>query len=337
MIIENYPHKLGIHCETGSIKNMLEFYHYETSEFMIFGIGSGYDFIHFPFPLFNGCETPLFRNTPGKVFKQFAKRMHIDYEIRKFAKPDKSMEALDTLLNQNIPAGIVAEIQLLPFFPLHDRSFPAHTLVIIGKEEDEYIVSDVDWHFPDASLHKIKADDLKKARYPKVAFSPKGKMMYIKSVPEKMDIEKGIIQGIKETCHKMLDIPIPFFGVKGIYFFSKRVRIYEKKYGKKRALDNLKWQLQLSEEAGTGGSGYRYMYAGFLKESAEYLQDEDLLALSVYMRHIADKWQEFALEARRYYKNNQGKNMNFLADIAYSIAEMEEKLFSDLRQWVKAK
>ena len=52
---------------------------------------------------------------------------------------DKSMEALDTLLNQNIPAGIVAEIQLLPFFPLHDRSFPAHTLVIIGKEEDEYI------------------------------------------------------------------------------------------------------------------------------------------------------------------------------------------------------
>ena len=31
------------------------------------------------------------------------------------------------------------------------------------------------------------------------------------------------------------------------------------------------------------------------------------------------------------------KNMNFLADIAYSIAEMEEKLFSDLRQWVKAK
>ena len=132
-------------------------------------------------------------------------------------------------------------------------------------------------------------------------------MMYIKSVPEKMDIEKGIIQGIKETCHKMLDIPIPFFGVKGIYFFSKRVRIYEKKYGKKRALDNLKWQLQLSEEAGTGGSGYRYMYAGFLKESAEYLQDEDLLALSVYMRHIADKWQNLHSKLVGITKITRGK------------------------------
>ena len=42
-------------------------------------------------------------------------------------------------------------------------------------------------------------------------------------------------------------------------------------------------------------------------------------------------------EARRYYKNNEGKKDEFLADIAYSIAEMEEKLFSDLRQWLKQK
>ena len=336
MIID-YPHKRGIHCETASIKNLLEFNGYEISEEMIFGIGSGYDFIHFPFPLFNGCETPLFRNIPGKIFKQFTERMNIDRVIRKFSDPEKSMETLDLILNQGIPVAIVAEIMLLPFFPLKDRNFPGHTIVIIGKEENEYIVSDTDWHFSDDSLHRINYADLKNARYPEGSFSPKGKSMYIKSIPETMNLEKGIILGIKDTCHQMLDIPIPFFGVKGILYYSKRLRIYDKKYGRTRALDNLKWQLQTSEEAGTGGSGYRYMYAHFLLQAAEYLHDDILYSISTDMRKAADEWQTFAVETLRFYKENEGKELNHLADIAFNIGKMEENVFTNLRKWTKSK
>lgn len=336
-IIDNYPHKRGIHCETGSIKNMLTFYGFDISETMIFGIGSGYDFMHFPFPMFNGCETPLFRNTPGKIFIQFSKRMRIKKKISRFLYPDKAMKALDVLLEKQIPVAVVAEILLLPFFPLKDREFPAHTITIIGKEGDEYIVSDCDYHFPDDSPHRILSNDLKKARYPKTLMSPLGKMFYIKSFPEKSYLREAIIIGIKDTCHQMLDIPFPFFGVKGIYFLSKRLRLYDKKYGRKQALNNLKWQLQISEEGGTGGSGYRYMYAAFLKEVAEYLQDEKLLALSDSMREIADEWKVFAIEALRFQKNHKDKHLDLLADIVYAIAQMEEKFFKELRKWVKEK
>jgi hypothetical protein len=336
-IINNYPHQRGIHCETGSIKNMLTFHGFNISETMIFGIGSGYDFMHFPFPMFNGCETPLFRNTPGKIFSQFSKRMRIKRKISRFLNSDKAMKVLDSLLEKNIPVAVVVEILLLPFFPLKDRNFPAHTIAVIGKEGDEYIVSDCDYHFPDDSPHRILSNNLKKARYPKTLLSPQGKMFYIKSLPEKSDMKTAIIKGIKDTCHQMLDIPFPFFGVKGIYFLSKRLRLYDKKYGRVRALDNIKWQIQTSEEAGTGGSGYRYMYATFLKEAAQYLQDEKLLTLSVYMRKIADKWQLFAVEALRFQKSHKDKNMNLLADIVYSIAQMEEKFFKELRKWVQKK
>ncbi|MBP7101898.1 MAG: BtrH N-terminal domain-containing protein [Bacteroidales bacterium] len=334
MRIENYPHKTRIHCETGSIKNMIDFYSFSISEEMIFGIGSGYDFIHFPFPMFNKCETPLFRNIPGKIFLNFTKRMGIKKKIYKFSNPDKAMKALDAVLEKGIPVGLVVEILSLPFFPLKDRSFPAHTIVIVGKEKDEYIVSDCDYHFPIEELHLIKEEKLKEARYPKTLFSPKGKMFYLVDVSQIKNIKKAIRIAIKDTCHQMLGIPFPYFGAQGIRFLAKRMRKYEKIYGRERALDNLKWQLQTSEEAGTGGSGYRYMYATFLKEAAYYLQDDSLLPFADEMRKVADQWQFFAVEGRRYYKNQENKDMNFLADILVNIAEMEKKLFVDLRKWL---
>ena len=332
-MIHDYPHKIRIHCETGSIKNMLDYYAFPISEEMVFGIGSGYDFIHFPFPMFNKCETPLFRSTPGRVFLKFTKRMHIQRCIKKFIFQGKAMRALDALLDKDLPVGLVVEIIHLPFFPLKDRSFPAHTLVVIGKEENEYIVSDCDYHFPDESLKTITYQDLLKARFPKSMFSPKGKLFYIKTLPKENHLKQGIIESIKDTCHQMLDIPFPYFGVKGIYFLSKRIRSYDKTYGRLRALDNIKWQIQTSEEAGTGGSGYRYMYATFLKQAGKYLQDEQLTLFADDMRDIADKWQLFALEARHFLKGHNGKNMDGLADIVFKIAQMEEKFFINLKKW----
>lgn len=334
-LLENYPLKIGIHCETGSIRNMLKFYGYEINEPMIFGIGSGYDFIHFPFPMFNKCETPLFRSTPGRIFLKFTKRMGIKKKIMKFSNPNKAMKALDDILEKGIPVGLVVEISSLPFFPVKDWSFPAHTIVVVGKEGDEYIVSDCDYHFPVESLYRIKAEELKEARYPKSIFSARGRMFYLESIPENKEIKKAIIFAIKDTCYQMLDIPFPYFGVKGVYFLAKRMRKYEKLYGRVRALYNIKWQLQTSEGAGTGGSGYRYLYASFLKESADYLHDDTLLSLSEDMRMVADQWQVFAVEALRFQKNQEGKDFNFLADIVNDIAHMEEELFVKLKRWVK--
>lgn len=335
MIIENYPHKQGLHCETGSLRNMLNYYKLDISEEMIFGIGSGYDFIYFPFPLFEGTEAPLLRNTPGKITSNLTKRMKIDCVVKKYSNQDKAMKELDELLEKGYPVGMVVDISLLPFFLVKGVEFPAHTIVILGKEGDEYIVCDIDYHFPDDSLHRILAEDLKKARFPTCKMSPKGKCFYIKAMPEEIDLKKVIIKGIKDTCYQMLDIPIPFFGVKGIYFYSKRLRTSDKRYGEAGTKKNLERYLLMAEEAGTGGSGYRYMFQVFLKEAAEYLKDDELLALSVYQREVGDKWKEYGLETLRQTKDRNIRDINLLADIVYSVAQMEEKLFTDLRKWVK--
>ncbi len=337
IIIENYPHQRGIHCETGSIKNMLKFYGHDISETMIFGIGSGFDFMHFPFRFFNGNEIPIFRSIFVQVFRKFSKRMGIDGHISFFINKKRSMKAIDALLKQNIPVGLVSEVSRLPFFPLRDRQFSGHHFVVFGKDSNEYIVGDTDPHFPDDSAQRISYEDLMNARFTKDLLSPRGAMFYIKSTPDHFDIKKGILEGIKNTCHQMLGIPLPYFGVKGIYYLSNRIKNYTKIYGEKQAWRNIRFQIFISEEGGSGGSGFRYLYANFLKEAAEYLNDHELMTISLSMREIADQWQQFALEANRQCEERKEKNIVYLANMIHCCAQMEEKLFKELKKWTITK
>ena len=357
----NYPHGRAIHCETGSIRNLLKFYGHEISEPMIFGIGSGLSFIHFPFPMFANHESPIFRIMPTNVFANFAGNLNIKSNVNTFRNKEKSMRKLDELLEKEIPTGVVTEISKLSYFkeimPAGHR-FSGHHIVIVGKENNSYYLSETDWNFYENNLFKIRADELKNARFTEGFISPKGKMFYFESKPDIPDLRPGIIKGIKKTCFNMLDNPFPMFGAKGIKFFAKRMLLYEKKYGKKQAIKNMKFQLLLSEMAGTGGSGYRYFYADFLKESADIFQDEKLRSLSNEMKNISDKWRQFAIENHRYTNENDGNNpfpkstfwetirqtpvaekkeLQYLADMLFSISDMELAFFKNLRKWVKNK
>ncbi|MDY0014616.1 MAG: BtrH N-terminal domain-containing protein [Bacteroidales bacterium] len=336
IIIDNYPHQRGIHCETGSIKNMLKFHGYDISETLIFGIGSGYDFMHFPFRFFDGHEIPIFRSLSIQVLKKFSKRMGLDIGVHYFINKKNSMNKLDALLMKNIPVGLVAEVSRLPFFPLRERQFSGHHFVIFGKEGNEYIVGDTDPHFPDDAEQRITYEDLRNARFTKDILSPRGALFYIKSIPDSFDIEKGIILGLKNTCYNMLDIKLPYFGVKGIYFLSERIKKYPIVYGERYAWENIKFQIYISEEGGSGGSGFRYLFQNFLTEAATYLKDKELETFSNAMREIADTWQFFALEANRQSEGRKEKNIVSLSDIIYSVAQKEEKFFHELKAWVMA-
>jgi len=49
---------------------------------------------------------------------------------------------------------------------------------------------------------------------------------------------------------------------------SKKIRTWEEKMGARKAALNLAQVIRMLEEIGTGGAGFRYMYAAFLQQSA---------------------------------------------------------------------
>jgi hypothetical protein len=178
-------------------------------------------------------------------------------------------------------------------------------------------------------------EELDKVRFAKGAFAPRGQMYYPVQIPEKIDLKTAIIKGIKNTCRDML-APAPIIGVSGIKQVAKEIRKWPRKHGTKKANHYLAQMVRMQEEIGTGGGGFRFIYAAFLQEASVILQNEKLKELSAEMTLIGDLWRNFALEASRVYKNRSTQEdvYNKIADQVMEIAHKEEAFFKKLKKTI---
>ena len=329
-MVINFEHIGAAHCETGVTSNMLNFYGCQLSESMIFGIGEGLSFIYIPFMSFKGNSLKFsFRSFPGSIFSNAMKKLRVKTGMKKrFGNREEAMKEMDKLLAAGIPVGNVVGLYHLPYAPARGH-FNAHNLCVVGKEGDEYVISDPCWH---TTLLNISYNDLLKVRFSEGAFKPRGKMYWIKEKPViANDLNNIIERSIKGTCRKMLGIPfVSAIGVRGIVTLSKKMRKLGKKYSEKDAMLYLAALVQAIEEVGTGGAGYRYMYGNFLHETADILNEPKLKDFSVEMTHIGDLWRQLALECVRKFKNRSNATYDDLADKVVEIAKAEKEFFGAL-------
>ena len=330
-MILNFEHRNAAHCETGVTSSLLKFYDYQLSEPMTFGIGAGLFFIYIPFVSLKGDMPKFsFRTMPGTIFSRVMKNLHINVGIKHFSNKEKAMEEMDELLAAGIPVGNVVGLYYLPYSPVRQH-FNFHNLCVIGKEGDEYIVSDP-LH---PVLNRLSSHDLKKVRFAEGLSKPRGKMYWIKEKPALLDLSQAIVDGIKKTCKNMLDIPLPIFGVSGISMLSKRVRNLGKKYGEKDAALYLLKLVQLLEEFGTGGAGFRFMYSAFLQEASQILNKPKLQDFAIEMSKIGNLWRQFALESGRKVKSRTNMSYDELADKLLEIAAAEKIFFVTLKKYIE--
>lgn len=292
-------HVQHAHCESGVTTNMLRFYGIDISEPMAFGIGAGLFFGHLPFLKVNGTPGTTFRIWPGAIFKRVTRRLGVDIRTQRFSTPDKAMAALDAALQQGIPVGMQTSVYFLPYLPEAFRfHFNAHNLVVYGKEGNEYLVSDPVME----TATRIDADDLAKARFAKGAPEPKGFMYYVTQVPEQSDFSKAILAGIRQNCFMMLSPPLPWFGCNAFGLLARKIRQYPAKLSPRKTALYLGNIIRMQEEIGTGGAGFRYLFAAFLQEAGERLRREDLGQFSEELTAIGDAWRGFAYSAARIVK-----------------------------------
>ena len=299
---------------------------------MVFGIGSGLLFCYIPFLKVNHAPVFTYRAMPGLIFKKFAKRTGVKMKREKFSNPKDAKARLDENLKKNNPVGLQVGVYNLLYFPDEYRfHFNAHNMVVYGKQGDRYLISDPVME----EVTSLTEKELEKVRFAKGAFAPKGHMYYPISFPEKLELKNAIVKGIKDTCKTML-APIPIVGVNGIHTTAGMIRKWPKKKGVKTANHYLGQVVRMQEEIGTGGGGFRYIYAAFLQESAKLLNNEKLNELSKEMTEIGDLWRDFAVEASRIYKNRSAKtdSYNKVANQLDHIADLEKVFFKKLKKAV---
>jgi hypothetical protein len=334
MIID-FEHSPAAHCESGVTTSMLRFYGIRISEPMVFGIGAGLFFSYMPFIRLHNMPVFSFRPLPGHIFARVTKRLGMRMNKRRFLNEDKSMKALDKLLEQGIPTGNVVGVFYLPYFPKEYRfHFNAHNICVIGKENGIYTVSDP----VSQTLNQLKHDELKRVRFAKGTYPPLGKMYWVRQTPTVLpNLRVAVVSGIKLNCRRMLDIPVPYFGVRGIRLLAGKIRGWEKALGTRKAALQLAQLIRMLEEIGTGGAGFRYMYAAFLQEASGVAENPALRELALEMTVIGDRWRDFAYEGARKFKQRGEDVCSYdqLADKLTAIADAEKNFFLRLREAVK--
>lgn len=326
----NFTHHQSAHCENGVASNLLKHHGINISEPMVFGIGSGLFYFYFPLLKVNHAPAISYRPMPGYIFNKAAKRLGVTVKRQKFSTPRQAQNALEENLKNNIPTGLQVGVYNLPYFPDEYRfHFNAHNLVVYGKKENTFLVSDPVMEITTT----LTVDELEKVRFAKGTLAPKGHMYYPTFIPEEIDWEKAIKKGIKNTCNDML-APFPLIGVKAIRTVARHIKKWPIKRGVKVANHYLAQMVRMQEEIGTGGGGFRFIYAAFLQEASIILKNEQLKDLSTEMTSIGDQWRDFAVNASRVYKNrsNQTDVYNSLSNELMHIADLEEAFFTKLKK-----
>ncbi len=326
----DFKHKQTAHCENGVISNLLTHSGLKISEPLAFGLGSGIFFVYLPFLKVNFAPALSFRPQPGLIFKRMTKRLGIKIKRQKFKKTGLATKALDKMLEENIPVGLQVGVFNLTYFPDEYRfHFNAHNLVVYGKEEDTYLISDPVME----DVTTLSTKELETVRFAKGVYAPKGQMYFPIEIPKEINFERAIKKAIKATCRDML-APIPIVGVKGMRMVARSIKKWPKKIGAKKTNHYLGQIVRMQEEIGTGGGGFRYIYGAFLQEASEILKNKDLKILAKEITDIGDLWRDFALDASRLYKNrsNEFDGYNKVSEKLFHIADKEEAFYKKLKK-----
>ena len=325
-----FEHRISAHCENGVASSLLTNKGLAISEPMVFGIGSGLFYVYLPFLKVNHAPGLSYRPAPGWIFNRLAKRLGIKIKRLKFSDKRKAQQILDENLRNGTPCGLQVGVYHLPYFPEDYRfHFNAHNIVVYGKQEEEYLISDPTME----TVNRLTEVELEKVRFAKGVLAPRGHIYYPLFIPKDIDWRKAINKAIKKTCSDML-APVPIIGVRGMRMVARAIRRWPKRVGTKKANYYLAQMVRMQEEIGTGGGGFRYIYSAFLQEAGRLVENERLLELSMEMTAIGDIWRDFALEASRVYKkrSNQEDVYNSLADSLMHLADLEEAFFKKLRR-----
>jgi hypothetical protein len=322
-------HRQYAHCESGVVTALLRRKGLDLSEPMVFGITGGLTFAYIPLIRITNMPVISYRMFPGSIIKGAAKNLAIEFKTRRYRDKGEALAELTQLVDRGEIVGLQTSVYWLPYFPPEMRfQFNAHNLIVYGREGEEFLVSDPVFEH----AVRIKAEDLQNARFARGTLAPKGFLYYPVRVNASVDLKEAIRKSIKRTVHMMLYAPVPFIGVKGIHYLARkieRLNIYEDIRYARLFLGHI---VRMQEEIGTGGGGFRFMYAAFLQEAGQLLGSPPLNEASRMMTEAGDMWRQFALACAKACKSKTADfDVGEIAHLLRKCATQEKLVYSLLK------
>ena len=322
------------HCESGVMSAIVRHYGLALSEPMALGLSSALSFAYLPFIKLGGLPLVAYRMPPRAIIRGLQKPLGLAMRTETFRNPAKGAARLDALLDAGKVVGLQTSVFWLPYFPANLRfHFNAHNVLAYGRDQasGDYLLSDPVFEEP----VRCAAADLARARFARGVLAPKGLLYYPANHPAEPDWHQGIPAAIRKTVRIMLRTPLPLIGIRGIERVARaveRLPAGDKVAQSKLFVGHL---VRMQEEIGTGGGGFRYMYASFLEEAASRCARPALGELAGELVDIGDRWREFALAAARMIRDRDPFDAPHLGSLLRAQGNAEKDFFARLERAIR--
>lgn len=329
-----FHHQHASHCESGVMSAIVRHYGLPLSEPMALGLSSALSFAYLPFIKLGGLPLVAYRMPPRAIIRGLQKPLGLTMRAETFRTAAKGQARLDALLDAGKVVGLQTSVFWLPYFPENLRfHFNAHNVLAYGRDgaSGDYLLSDPVFEEP----VRCAAPDLARARFARGVLAPKGLLYYPDNRPTEPDWHKVIPAAIRKTVRIMLRAPVPLIGVRGIERVARaveRLPTGDKIPQSKLFVGHL---VRMQEEIGTGGGGFRYMYASFLEEAAARCARPQLGELAGELVEIGDSWREFALAAARMIRDRDPFDPARLAGLLRGQGAREKDFFARLEHAIR--
>ncbi|MBY0541727.1 MAG: BtrH N-terminal domain-containing protein [Campylobacterales bacterium] len=328
-MIEEFNHSQFAHCESGVVSTLLTHYGLPISEPMAFGITSTLSFVFLPIVKLNNMPLIAYRDLPKNIVKNIEKILGVKVFKKQYKDIlEANLELTRLVEDEKKLVGLQTSVFYLPYMPENMRfHFNAHNLLVYGKSGKNYKVSDPVFE----DVVECSEKDLTTARFAKGVFSPKGFIYYPTYIPTNIDYTFILKKAIRKNAKSMLT-PFPFAGVKGMRRLAKSIEKLQNNKDVRYVKNYLTHVVRMQEEIGTGGGGFRFLYAAFLQEAKAYELDKDKLQkASELITEAGDTLRLFALKCVESAKKIEKLNAKEISEILVKASIFEEEAFKILK------
>ena len=309
-LVAKYTSIGGRHGESAAVANVLSWLGVTSphtgkpyTEEMLFGLGGGlgfgywvFDYAHMPQPVLSvGFRRFGWEGFDLAFMEDMCERVGATVGVRETSSKAMAQRSLLGVLAEGQPAILTTDWGKLPGSPFPDEmEYVPHVLVVCGTaSEDAFLVDDLD---PEPKT--VSAVDLACSRA--AVKSMHHRMRLLQLSEERVNLNESIGDALADCAESLLEPTRPNSGLPALAKWARMVgtrtetKGWRSVFGSADRLANaLSWTARWIE-AGTGGGGFRLMYADFLDEAAGTLGEASLRELAADYRVLGAEWSGFA-------------------------------------------
>jgi len=318
--LRDFEHRPGKHCSSTALADVMRYHGHGLSEAVCFGLGAGLGFVYFENP--RGSPSLVLGSRTPALEWNFFRNLGLPFDWR--AGDDFPWPQMREYLDRDVPLLLLTDLYYLPHYG-KSVHFPGHSIVLAGYEGDVALVADT--AFPD--LMPVPLDDLAAAMDVPLPPIPIHNNWFPVERFALPDLGDAIRRALVANARAMLQPAADSLGLPGMRLAVTRLP----RWG--QAED---WQwcarfgYQIIERRGTGGGGFRLMYADFLDTASGLLPALVEMDAPARMRQSAAGWTALGDNLKAISESESPSGFERAAAMLARIAEQEESFYRDIVQ-----